>query len=51
MPDVFRLDNFDRCMLYDNKFDTTYCSLTFTLHPKNDTSESQVWKTIEVFIC
>ncbi|XP_063923012.1 nose resistant to fluoxetine protein 6-like [Zophobas morio] len=45
MPEVFHLDDYDRCMLHGP--DALYCSISFQLYPKTAENTSDAWKVIE----
>ncbi|KAJ3659719.1 hypothetical protein Zmor_011393 [Zophobas morio] len=45
MPEVFHLDDYDRCMLHGP--DALYCSISFQLYPKTAENASDTWKVIE----
>ncbi|XP_060519216.1 O-acyltransferase like protein-like isoform X2 [Cylas formicarius] len=45
MPDLFYLDNFDKCMLYGDR--ALFCSFRYTLEPIDGQNVSEVWKIIQ----
>ncbi|KAJ3652185.1 hypothetical protein Zmor_018173 [Zophobas morio] len=51
MPDLFHLDDYDKCLYYSSHKDPTYCSLIVQLLPENCENMSEVinraWNTIQ----
>lgn len=46
MPDLFHIDDYDKCMLYGNE--TLYCTVKFQLYPENPDNSSRIWQIIQV---
>lgn len=46
MPELFYLDDYDRCML--NKDKSQYCNFVYQLEPINSENSSEVWKIVHV---
>lgn len=44
MPDLFHLDDYDKCML--NKETALYCTFSYKLEPLN--SDNRIWDLIQV---
>ncbi|CAH0550012.1 unnamed protein product [Brassicogethes aeneus] len=45
MPNLFHLDDYDKCMLLQNR--ALYCSITFELEPLDAENPSEIWKIVK----
>lgn len=46
MPDLFHMDDFDKCMSLEDE--ALYCSITYEVQPLDPDNKSQVWNVIQV---